>query len=90
MLKPKHLILPLVAGAFFPLLIFALVEYGIAPHSAEMLLSPGLLVAMLVGSSLHDSETLYLVGVVDVCLYAGIAFFLMTLLNGKLGHRKNK
>jgi len=90
MSKPKYLVLSLAIGALFTFLIFTLSKYGIATHAAGVLLSPGLLVAMVAGSSLHDLQTLYLVGVGDVCLYGGIAFFLMTLLNGKLGRRKNK
>jgi hypothetical protein len=90
MFKPKYLVLSLLIGALFTLLIFALLEHGIAPRSAGVLLSPGLLVPRLVGSSLHDLQNYYLIGVGDACLYGGIAFFLMTLLNGKLGQRNDK
>lgn len=87
MSKPKYLVLSLTTGALFTFLIFALSKYGIAPHAAGVLLSPGLLMAMAVGASLHDLQTLYLVGIGDVCLYGGIAFLLMTRLNRKFGRR---
>ena len=89
MIKLTNLLLSLMIGALFTLLLFALSEYGIATRLVGMLLSPGLLLAMLANSGSHDLHTYYLVGGGDAILYAGIAFLLIRLRNGRLRHRNN-
>jgi hypothetical protein len=89
MFKLTNLLLSLTIGALFTLLLFALSEYGIATRLVGMFLSPSLLLAMLANSGSHNLHSNYLVGGGDALLYAGIVFFLIKLLDGRLRHRNN-
>lgn len=75
-------------GAILVLLLFGLGASGIAPRVVELLLSPGLLLAGLVGYGAHDLETIALAILGDSMFY-GILCLLISFLRLAL-HAPNR
>ena len=84
----RYLLLCLGIGAVFTLLLFGLSEIGVAQGLTGALLSPGLLLAALLGGGVHDLWTYYMIGVGDTLLYGMISFFLLYLKKCKAGSSK--
>lgn len=83
MSRNKSLLVSLGAGFSLVLLLFIVATAGVAPSVSNALLSPGLLLAGLVGVGAHDLGAIVLSLLGDTLFYGLLVFLALCILRAR-------